>query len=83
MTSKPRSVKKLPATDNELSSGSTISEKKGKITSTENPQVQEGWRSCNQGSESNLNFWWVYKPSRISIACVADALNLLYIASAN
>lgn len=31
MTSKPRSVKKLPARDNEVSCGSTISEKKGKI----------------------------------------------------
>ena len=31
MTPKPRSVKKLPATANELSSGSTISEKREKI----------------------------------------------------
>ena len=29
-------------------------------------QVQEGWRSCSQGSESNPNFHLVNKPFQIS-----------------
>ena len=44
MTSKPRSVKKLPAIDNELSGGSPISEKKRKDTSNVNPLfIPQGW----------------------------------------
>ena len=52
MTSKPRSVQKLPATDNELSSGSTISEKKRKDTSNINPLLSP------QGAIYFKPIWW-------------------------
>ena len=32
---------------------------------SEKAQVQEGWRLCSRGLESNPNFQWVNKPSRI------------------